>query len=117
MRRRAAILAVCLVLVFSLAGWSVVATEAKERALSAEESYLSAQLEDQDCLESWGTNPSTAVKTAALTGLSTDGVVLKLSHSYWYSTDSVHADLRSSARYLVNTTDETRLSGDEIDPC
>lgn len=90
---------------------------AKDRALTAEETYLSAHLSNESCLNDWGTTPTTMDKEATIVNRTADGVVVDVTHPYWYSTGSSEADLGSNARYLVTENETTRLSGDDIDPC
>ena len=91
---------------------------AKEQALNAEETYLSAHLQNASCLESWGTEPTAVSKQATVMNRTTSGVVVDVTHPYHYATtDGKHADVGSDARYLVTLNDTTRVSGDDIHPC
>lgn len=102
----------------STVGSSAVSdSDAKERALSAEETYLSTQLSNPSCIEDWGTTPTTMDKEATVVNRTAEGVVVDVLHPYSYSTNSSEADLGSNARYLVTENNATRVSGDNIAPC
>ncbi|WP_058366176.1 hypothetical protein [Haloparvum sedimenti] len=91
--------------------------EATERALAAEEAYLQDRLSAADCLENWGTTPTTASREAAVVAHTDEHVRVELQHPYWYSTASAEADSASEAVYEVTADDERRVEGDEIQPC
>lgn len=92
--------------------------EARDRALAAEEEFLTARLENASCLNGWGTTPATVDESAAVVDRSADGVTVSVTHPYWYSTDRAEADLASEAVYVV-TEDEARRVGDgeDVSPC
>lgn len=90
---------------------------AEAQALAAEERYLVSRLQNASCLLSWGTTPATASKEATIVNRSADGVVVDVTHPYWYSIEGEEADLVSEAFYLVNETGVRRTSGDEVSPC
>ncbi|KAB1198625.1 MULTISPECIES: hypothetical protein [Haloferax] len=91
--------------------------DAEARALAAEEAYLDSRLQNASCLLSWGTTPSTASREATVVERSADGVVVDVTHPYWYSKEGEEADLVSEAFYLMNNTSVRRTSGDEVSPC
>ncbi|KAB1193721.1 hypothetical protein GJR96_09830 [Haloferax sp. MBLA0076] len=91
--------------------------DAKARALAAEEAYLETRLQNATCLLSWGTTPTTASKEATVVERSADGVVVDVTHPYWYGKENEEADSVSEAFYLVNETSVERTSGDDISPC
>lgn len=91
---------------------------AKERALSAEEAYLSAHLANASCLEDWGTTPTTMEEEATVVNRTETGVIVDVTHPYHYSTnDGTNADVSSDARYLVTKDGTTRVSGEDVHPC
>ncbi|MGB9955979.1 hypothetical protein ACOZ4B_06270 [Haloferax prahovense] len=91
--------------------------DAKARALAAEEAYLETCLQNATCLLSWGTTPTTASKEAMVVERSADGVVVDVTHPYWYGKEGEEADSSSEAFYLVTETDVERTSGDDVSPC
>ena len=90
---------------------------AEERALSAETRYLTRQLEDASCLETWGTRPTTASRRATVVDRTAHGVYVEVTHPYSYSTESVEADGASEATYLVTDDGTARKRGDHVYPC
>ncbi|RDZ63434.1 hypothetical protein C5B90_09810 [Haloferax sp. Atlit-12N] len=91
--------------------------DAKARALAAEETYLETRLQNATCLLSWGTTPTTASKEAMVVERSADGVVVDVTHPYWYGKEGEEADSSSEAFYLVTETNIERTSGDNVSPC
>jgi hypothetical protein len=109
---------------------TVSETDAKERALQAEESYLRAHLSNASCLENWGTSPTVTNEEATVVNRTQDGVLVAVKHPFSYTTMSTsvddsdstltarsYADGASRARYLVTEEVVRRISGDEIQPC
>ena len=90
---------------------------AEQRAIEAEESYLVEKLESASCLTGWGTEETTAQTTATVAERTAEGVVVEVTHAYWYSTDFVEADGASEARYVVTENEARRIQGDTISPC
>lgn len=91
--------------------------DAKERALAAEEAYLTERLRSASCLSNWGTYPTTASKRATVADRTADGVRVEVVHPYSYSTDRTEADGASRAVYAVTADDAERVSGDAVSPC
>ncbi|KTG27805.1 hypothetical protein [Haloferax profundi] len=91
--------------------------DAKARALAAEEAYLEAQLQNATCLLSWGTTPTTASKEAMVVERSADGIIVDVTHPYWYGKENEEADSVSEAFYLVTETSVERTSGSDVSPC
>lgn len=91
--------------------------EATERALAAEETYLRDRLSAADCLENWGTTPTTASREATVVARTDEHVRVDVQHPYWYSTSNAEADGVSEAVYEVTADEERRVEGDEIRPC
>lgn len=90
---------------------------ATERALAAEESYLTTQLRRASCLEDWGTSPTVVNEAATVTDRRADGVYVEVRHPYWYSTANAEADGGSEARYRVGPNVAERVDGDRLSPC
>lgn len=90
---------------------------AKERALSAEKTYLTRQLQDAPCPENWGTRPTTASRRATVVNRTTEGVYVEVTHPYSYSTGSEEADGATEATYLVTDDGIERERGDHVYPC
>lgn len=90
---------------------------AKERALEAEESYLVERLENASCLTGWGTSETTAQTTASVADRTAEGVVVDVTHAYWYSTEKAEADGASEARYVITDDDTRRIHGETVSPC
>lgn len=115
------VLHACLVVILTagcLGGSAVPAEEAKERALAAEEAYITSQLENASCVESWGlTSYSGVEKEAAVTNQTAEGVYIQVTHPYWYGTEQVEADVGSDALYLVTPEEVQRLDGTHVSPC
>ncbi|MFT4885736.1 MAG: hypothetical protein ACI8U4_003264 [Natronomonas sp.] len=93
----------------------------EQRALAAEEDYVAAQLEDESCLTDWGTREGAATQRAEVTGVSDEGIRVKVRLPYAYTTEqdgeTMHADAVSEATYAVTRTDARRVRGDDISPC
>ena len=53
---------------------------AKDRALSAEEAYLSAHLANASCLEDWRTTPTTMKEEATVMNRTETGVIVDVTH-------------------------------------
>lgn len=90
---------------------------AKERALAAEEEFLTARLENASCLNDWGTTPSTVSESAEVVDRSAEGVTVSVTHPYWYSTGNEEADLASDAVYVVTADEVRRTGGTNVSPC
>ena len=93
------------------------APNATDRALAAEETYVSEQLSAAECVTEWGTDPTVEDREAAVTNRSVDGVAVNVTQPYWYGTADTDADGATAARYLVTENATTRLDGDELSPC
>ena len=91
--------------------------EAKERAIGAEEEFLTAQLQNSSCLTNWGVSETTASTRATVTKRTADGVYVEVTHAYSYSTENVEADGASIAVYVVTADSIQRDRGDSISPC
>lgn len=117
-RRR---LATGIALAVLLVGVAYLVVTAEHRALAAEEEYVTAQLEDEPCLESWGADEGAATERSSITGFTLGGVRANVSLPYAYSTQTddglLHADSASEASYVVTLFDVRRVTGDAIDPC
>lgn len=87
---------------------------AKERALAAEESYLTGKLQNISCLEEWGTTETTVSKQATVTKRTSDGVYVEVTHPYWYTTEQSEADSSTEALYVVSDEGTERRSGDSV---
>lgn len=93
-------------------------SSAKDRALAAEEQYITEQLGNASCVDSWGLVSFTGLqKEATVTNRTSDGVYVVVRHPYVYSTEEVDADVESEAHYLVTSDDIDRISGTEVSPC
>lgn len=90
---------------------------ARERALTAEEAFLTEQLRNAPCLTNWGTSETTASTYATVTDRTADGVYVDVQHAYWYSTEDAEADGASTAVYVVTADSIRRDRGDSISPC
>jgi len=111
-------LVVILVTAGCLGGAAVSTDDARERALAAEEAYVTEQFGNASCVEDWGLESYTGVERAAtVINRTSEGVYVEVSQPYWYSTAEVEADVGSEARYLVTENDTRRLSGTDVSPC
>jgi hypothetical protein len=122
-RPRTAALCLCCLLVSPaiagcLGGSGVPTDDAKERALSAEEDYITRQFENASCVEGWSLTSFVGVEEAAtVTNRTADGVYVAVTHPYSYSTEQVEADVGSDARYFVTADTIERVDGTEVSPC
>lgn len=91
--------------------------DAKNRALRAEETFLTTTLGNATCLDDWGTTASTTHEEATVLNRTSDGVIVEVTHPYWYTKGSTHADGGSHARYLVTPDETGRLEGSDVHPC
>ena len=85
-----------------LGGSEISGSDARERALAAEEQHIPDQLENASCVTGW--SPTSFVgleEQATVENRTNDGVYVVVKHPYSYSTDEVNADVGSEARYLV----------------
>lgn len=121
--RRNVLLTVLLIL--AIAGGSVLSVSiASQRAIAAEEAYVSARLENASCLTNWGINEGAAYQheKASLSKLTARGIKVDVQIAYAYRTttdegQTVYADSVSHAVYLVTPANTYRSSGDTISPC
>lgn len=97
---------------------SVSNATATERALDAEQSYLTERLQDASCLADWGTTPTTVSERATVTNRTSSGVYVEVTHPYWYSTEGMDADGGTNAVYLVTEERTERERGETVSiPC
>lgn len=91
---------------------------AEDRALSAEEAYITEQLENASCIEEWGLTDYVGWgKGATVINQSTNGVYVNVSHPFWYSTSEEEADVGTKATYRIAGDEVQRLSGTRVSPC
>lgn len=104
---------------FGVPGGPAVSDEtARERALTAEERYLRTRLGNAACVDGWGTNSYTGVEAeATVRNRTSEGVSVDVVHPFWYGTETVEADGRSEATYLVTENATRRLDGTTVSPC
>lgn len=100
--------------VLSADAWAPNATD---RALTAEEAFVSERLANASCLESWGTDPTVVDREATVADRTRDGVEVNVTQPYWYATERDEADDASRARFVVTRNDTERLDGDDVTPC
>lgn len=99
-------------------GTDVGDEEAKERALAAEEDYLTSQFENASCIEEWGLTAYGGIaENATISNRTVDGVYVEVTHPYWYGTGQDEVDYGSTALYLVTPDNVQRIDGDDISPC
>lgn len=112
----------CMLVVVSTAGCLGVSgvsnSDAKERALAAEEQHITKQLENASCVENWSLVSFVGLeKEASITNRTDEGVHVVVKHPYSYSTEQDEADHESEAHYLVSPDDVDRISGTKVSPC
>ena len=90
---------------------------AEQRAIDAEETYLFERLRNASCLTGYGTMETTGQTTATVSDRTTEGVVVEVTHAYWYRTEELESDGESEARYVVTSDEARRIDGDTISPC
>lgn len=103
-----------------VAAWGAFVTngDAKRRALSHEEAFLEAELENSSCLGSYGTDETTDEKRASVVGYQLDGRTVRVLHPYWYGTADEEADSTSEAVYSVSGETVRRVRGEPLNlPC
>lgn len=81
---------------------------AKERALSAEEAFLSDHLQGNPCLDEWGFSAPVVTKKAVITNRTADTVVVAVRYPFWYSSGDTHVDTYSTAIYFVTAENAER---------
>ncbi|WP_227133997.1 hypothetical protein [Halorubellus salinus] len=114
--------ACCLLVVLATAGCltgaGVSNDAAKERALDAEEAYITDRFEDASCVESWSLISFVGIdEEATVVNRTADGVYVDVTHPLSYATDDEEADVATEATYLVTEDDVRRVSGTNLSPC
>lgn len=94
---------------------------AEQRALSAEEAYVTAQLENASCLDDSGVDEGAVTKQAAVTGPAVGGFRVRVTMPYAHRVETeegpLFADSGSEVVYAVTPVSTRRISGDTIAPC
>lgn len=113
---------VCILVVFTTIGCAggpgVSNDEAKDRALAAEEAYITEQLENASCVQSWSLRSFVGIEEEATTLNETaTGIYVEVSHPYSYATNTTEADVGTEARYFVTANMTDRLAGTTVSPC
>jgi hypothetical protein len=108
--------------VFVLGGGFAGMEAAEQRAFSAEETYVTNQLDDASCLVEWGVNDGVGLQPEmAVTGLSGGGLRVMVAVPYHVAeqdgNQTTVGDTASEAVYRVTPTETRRLSGDDISYC
>jgi len=99
-------------------GPDVTDEDAKERALTAEEQYITEQLENASCVNSWSLNSYVGLEEQATVTNQTDkGVHVAVKHPYTYGTEKDEADGGTEAHYLVTPDQVDRINGTKLSPC
>jgi len=117
-RPRLVVGAVAILLVASLLSVPL----AQQRALAAEESYLTDRLSDASCLTDWGVHEGAGPeRSASVTGVALGGLRVSVTVPYAYSmpyeNETLYADAGSNAAYVVTLTGATRVEGPDVSPC
>jgi hypothetical protein len=84
--------------------------EATERALNAENAYVSARLENASCIDDWSFTQYFAEQNATVLNRTERGVVVEVTRPFSWTDDGLVTDAVSNPRYLVNETETVRLS-------
>jgi len=92
-------------------------SDARIRALRAEEEFISENLRTAACVEEWGTSETTAETNAEVTERTVDGVYVEIQHAYWATTDTSELDGVTSATYVVTKESTDRISGRGVSHC
>ncbi len=91
---------------------------ATERALDAEEAYITDRFEDAPCVESWSPTSFVGIEEeATVVNRTADGVHVDVTHPVSYATDDEEADVATDATYLVTEDAVRRLGGTNVSPC
>lgn len=91
--------------------------DAKDRALAAEEAFITRRLENAACLDEWGFSAPVVDKEASVVERTGETFVVDVQHPYWYTEGETHADTGSEARYEVGPETVERVRGDDVSPC
>jgi hypothetical protein len=108
------------VLVIAGVFWAFGAAE--RRAASAEEEYITNQLENASCLVEWGVNQGVGLRPkASVIGLAGSGLRVSVTVPYYVAeredNQTVVGDTVSEAVYQVTLTETRRISGDDLSYC
>lgn len=90
---------------------------ATERALAAEEAFVSERLSNATCVDEWGTEATVVDREAVVTDRSGEALSVNVTQPYWYGTAEDSADGASRARYRVTANATERVGGDTVSPC
>lgn len=90
--------------------------EAKERTLTAEEEFLTEQLQNASCLTDWGVTPG-SISDATVTKRTADGVYVAVTVEWYYTKGDTDDDGASNAVYVVTADSIKRVQGDKLSPC
>lgn len=91
--------------------------ETQERALAAEEAFLTERFRNASCLTNWGVSPKSPSTRTGIVERTAEEVRVEVTLTYYYSTDDLEADGASNALYVVTVDSTERIRGDEVSPC
>ncbi|MFK8214370.1 hypothetical protein [Haloferax volcanii] len=112
MDRRAALSLLSILLVVAAGTVFVLDSEARRRAIAAEETRLGAELAASECINTYGTSTTVSDESASVVGRGLNGWTVRVSHPYWYNTNRSHADGSSESVHVVGP-DSVRYAGGE----
>lgn len=89
------------------------------RALCAEERYLRQQLQQANCVDSWGAYDAggSPDEEGTVVNRTSNGIYVDVQHPYWWGNSEVSDDSFSTATYLVIGNRTRRVSGRAVEPC
>ena len=87
---------------------------AKERALSAEEEYITRQLQNTSCDRHWDMYGATGEKQATVINRTADGVYVDVVDPYYVTTDAEEVDAISEAQYFVTEEIVQRVTVSDV---
>jgi hypothetical protein len=89
----------------------------KDRALSAERTYVRTRLTNASCVDNWGLQAVGITPGATVTNTTGDAVYVEATQPYSYNVDGRYADVYSVGTYRVTPETVERIEGDGVSPC
>lgn len=89
----------------------------EERALSAEEAFLTERFRNASCLTNWGVSPKSPSTQTVIVERTAEEVRVEVTLTFYYTTEDLEVDGASNALYVVTVDSTERVRGDEISPC
>jgi len=116
MDRRAALSLLSILHVVAAGTVFVLDSEARRRAIAAEETRLGAELAASECVTASGTSTTLSDESASVVGRGLNGWTVHVSHPYWYNTNRSHGDASSDSVYAVGPESVRYVGGESVGP-